>query len=314
MNQSHVIGVLLMAYGTPDSLEAVEPYYTHIRGGRPPSPALLEELKERYQMVGGTTPLLEITAETRQKLEEQLNAGNGTRYRVFLGMKHWRPWIEQGVAEMAQAGLRRAVGLVLAPHYSTMSIAQYYGYVAKAQEKLGVEILVLRIDNWHLHRPYLDAVARRVRERLAAFPPEEDVTVVFTAHSLPQKIVEQGDPYPRQLRETAEELARILGLSHWTFSYQSAGRTPDPWLGPDIVDTVNALADQGVANILVAPIGFVSDHLEIFYDIDYEAQNAARERGVTLKRIESLNASPDFIEALATLVRSKVEDSGRVPA
>jgi ferrochelatase len=303
-----------MAYGTPDSLDAVEPYYTHIRGGRPPSPELLEELKGRYEMVGGTTPLLEITEATRRKLEERLNAGGGTRYHVFLGMKHWRPWIEQGVAEMAQAGIRRAVGLVLAPHYSTMSIAQYYGYVAKAQEKLAVQIDLWRIDSWHLHRPYLDAVARRVRERLAEFPPGEDVTVVFTAHSLPRKIVEQGDPYPQQLRETAEELARMLDLPRWTFSYQSAGRTPDPWLGPDIVDTVNELADLGVQNILVAPIGFVSDHLEIFYDIDYEAQNAARDRGVTLKRTASLNASSDFIDALADLVRAKVESSSRAPA
>jgi ferrochelatase len=224
-------------------------------------------------------------------------------------MKHWHPYIEQGVVEMARAGVRRGVGLVLAPHYSRMSIAGYYSYIDKAQEKLGSAIEILPIESWHLHQPYLDAVARRVRDRLAAFPPQEPVTVVFTAHSLPERIMQDGDPYPQQLRETSEALAQMLGLVHWTFSYQSAGRTADPWLGPDLVDTVNTLADGGVRNILVAPIGFVSDHLEILYDIDHEARQAAGERGVRLMRTESLNASPDFVAGLADLVRNRVRSA-----
>ncbi len=300
MISDDVTGVLLMAYGTPDSPAAVEPYYTHIRGGRPPAPQLLEELQERYRLVGGTTPLLQITEATRQALQEELAPyGN---YRVFLGMKHWHPYIEEGVRRMHEAGIRRAVGLVLAPHYSQMSIAGYYDYIGKAQKKLGTSIEILPIESWHLHQPYLEAVASRVRAGLQTFSPGDDVTVIFTAHSLPQKILADGDPYADQLQETSEALAEMLGLPHWTFSFQSAGRTPDPWLGPDIVDTVQRLADDGVANILVAPVGFVSDHLEILYDIDYEAQAAARERGVTLRRTESLNASPDFVCGLAALV------------
>jgi len=300
-------GVLLMAYGTPDSMEAVEPYYTHIRGGRTPAPNLVEELKERYQLVGGSTPLLEITEETRAALEEQLRRHGD--FRVFLGMKHWHPFIEEGIRTMADAGIERAVGLVLAPHYSSMSIAGYYQYIAKAQEKLGTNIEILSIESWHLHRPYLEAVAARVREQLAQFPEGEDVTVIFSAHSLPERILTEGDPYADQLRETSEALAEMLGLRNWTFSFQSAGRTPEPWLGPDIVDTVHRLAGEGVTNILVAPIGFVSDHLEILYDIDYEAQAAAKEDGITLRRTQSLNAAPDFVEGLAALVLDRAGEA-----
>jgi ferrochelatase len=307
MTSDDATGVLLMAYGTPDGPEAVEPYYTHIRGGRPPAPHLLTELQERYRLVGGTTPLLEITEATRRALQEELASyGN---YRVFLGMKHWHPYIEEGVRRMHEAGIRRAVGLVLAPHYSRMSIAGYYDSIRKAQEKLGTSIEILPIESWHLHEPYLQAVAARVRSALQTFSPDDEVTVIFTAHSLPEKILAEGDPYADQLRETSEALAHMLGLRHWTFSFQSAGRTPDPWLGPDIVDTVHRLADDGVENILVAPVGFVSDHLEILYDIDYEAQAAARERGITLRRTESLNASPDFVRGLAELVRERAGEA-----
>jgi ferrochelatase len=308
VDRAEPVGVLLMAYGTPKTLDDVEAYYTHIRGGRRPAPELIEGLRERYRLVGGTTPLLEITRATRDELETRLNAYDARHYRVFLGMKHWRPFIEEAVREMAEAGVRRAVGLVLAPHYSSMSVGGYYGAFDEAQQRLGTDVDLVRLESWHLHPPYLAAVARRIRDRLAEFPSDDEVTVVFTAHSLPQRILEQGDPYPEQLRETSDALASRLNLSRWTFSYQSAGHTPEPWLGPDLVDTVHALADQGVRNILVASIGFVSDHLEILYDIDYEAQQAARERGLTLKRTEMLNASPDFVNGLAELVRMQLRE------
>lgn len=296
--------VLLMAYGTPRTMDDIEPYYTHIRRGRPPSTELLAELKERYEVVGGHTPLNEITSETGRKLERRLQ-DRGARYPVYIGMKHWHPYIRQAVGEMDRGGVSRVVGLVLAPHYSVRSIAEYYGYIDRAQEEIGSRIEVERIVSWHLHQPYLDAVARRVRARLAEFPDPGSVTVLFTAHSLPERILELGDPYQDQLLETAAALTQMLNLRHWTFSFQSAGRTPDPWLGPDILDKVRELAAQGVTDVLVAPIGFVSDHLEIFYDIDYEAQNVASACGVTLRRTESLNAGDDFIEGLADLVLEK---------
>jgi ferrochelatase len=304
------VGVLLMAYGTPDRLENVEPYYTHIRHGRKPSPELVEDLRRRYQLVGGTTPLLEITRATRDGLQREL----GNDYRVFLGMKHWHPFIEQGLREMAEAAIERAVGLVLAPHFSSMSIAQYFDYAHAAQEKMNTHIELEPIESWHLHPPYLESVARRIRAKLEEFSAPDDVTVIFTAHSLPRRIVDQDDPYPRQLQETAEALAAMLALSHWTFSYQSAGRTPEPWLGPDLVETVERLADEGVKNILVASIGFVSDHLEILYDLDYEAKEAAARRGIQLKRTEMLNADPDFVQGLAHLVRDRTTERGWITA
>jgi ferrochelatase len=308
MNDNQTIGVLLMAYGSPDTPDDIEPYYTHIRHGRAPSTDLLEELQERYRLVGGRTPLSDISEATRTLLEQGLNSESSNRYRVILGMKHWHPYIEQAVREMASEGIQRVVGLILAPHYSTRSVAEYYGYVEDAQRKLGTTIAVEQIDQWHLFPPFLAAVRCRVEAELGRFPAEADVTVVFTAHSLPAKILESGDPYPNQLLETSEALAEMIGIPRWTFSYQSAGRTPDPWLAPDLVETVYRLGHEGVKNILVASIGFVSDHLEILYDIDYEAQGAAREEGITLRRTEMLNASPDFVEGLVALVRERVGD------
>ena len=302
------IGVLLMAYGSPDTPDDIEPYYTHIRHGRAPTPELLQELKDRYRAVGGRTPLSDISEATRERLEAALNADGPAMYRVILGMKHWHPYIKQAVGELAAEGIQRAVGLILAPHFSTRSVAEYYGYVDEAQRELGTSISVERIDQWHLFPPFLAAVGRRIEEQLAAFPPDADVTVVFTAHSVPEKVLESGDPYPEQLRETTEALVASLGIERWTFSYQSAGRTADPWLGPDLVDTIHRLGGEGVRNVLVASIGFVSDHLEILYDIDYEAQLAARDEGITLRRTAMLNASPDFVDGLAALVRERVHD------
>jgi protoporphyrin/coproporphyrin ferrochelatase len=310
---SDVMGVLLMAYGSPDNLEDVEAYYSHIRGGRKPAPELVEELRARYRSVGGRTPLSDISEATRRGLEMQLNSSGSDRYRVFLGMKHWHPYIEQAVREMSDEGVERAVGLVLAPHYSRMSVAGYFHYVNDAQEKLDSKIEILPIESWHLHPPYLQAVADRVRSRFSDFPLGSDLTVVFTAHSLPEKILEHADPYPRQLQETSHAIAQMIGLERWTFSYQSAGRTPDPWLGPDIVDAVHDLADQGVQHILVVPVGFVSEHLEIHYDIDVEAQQAASERCITLKRIEMLNSSSDFVAGLADLVRGRAAEARVLP-
>jgi ferrochelatase len=306
MTTDEITGVLLMAYGTPDSLEAIEPYYTHIRGGRTPAPHLVEELRARYELVGGSTPLLEITEQTRAALERVLNEDGN--YRVLLGMKHWHPFIEEAVQELQAESIGRAVALVLAPHYSSMSIGSYLHAIEEAQRAHSASIDILPIQSWHLHGPYLRAVASRIAGRLAAFPPGEPSTVVFTAHSLPERILEEGDPYPQQLGETSRALAAMLSLDRWTFSYQSAGRTPEPWLGPDLTDTVHRLADEGVRNVLVAPVGFVSDHLEILYDIDHEAQGAARERGLSLSRIEMLNAAPDFIEGLAELVLARARE------
>jgi ferrochelatase len=295
-------GVLLMAYGTPRNLDEVEPYYTDIRRGRKPSPELLAELTERYRAVGGKTPLLEISRAQAASVQQAL----GDEYRVFLGMKHWHPHIREAVAEMREAGIEEAVGIVLAPHYSRGSIGEYVARVEAAKAELAYDIRIDVVLSWHLNARYLDAVEAHTREALSSFPESEDVTLVFTAHSLPVRVVSEGDPYQEQLLETSRALAIRLEIpeSRWRFSFQSAGRTPDPWLGPDIVETVEGIADGGARNILVVPIGFIADHLEIFYDIDHEAKRAAAARGVRLERIVSLNADPLLIAAIENVVQT----------
>jgi len=300
MTKDAPIGVLLMAYGTPGSIEEIEPYYTDIRRGRPPSPELLAELVERYRLVGGKTPLLEISQSQAFGLQETL----GEAYRVFLGMKHWHPYIRQAVAEMRLAGIEKAVGVVLAPHFSRGSIGEYRQLVENARQQLDYDLDITVVPSWHLNRYYLKAVEEHARRALEQFEDPSTVTVIFTAHSLPVRVVADGDPYEAQLLETSRALAERLGLADddWTFSFQSAGRTPDPWLGPDLVETVERLSSSGVTNILVVPVGFIADHLEIFYDIDHEAKDAARERGVRLERTESLNHDPELIAALKDVV------------
>lgn len=300
------LGVVVMAYGTPTGPGDVEAFYTDVRRGRPPSPEQLAALQARYEAIGGVSPLARRTREQAEAVQAALDGLVPGGYLVALGNKHSSPRIEEAVDVLAGEEVTALVGLVLAPHYSAMSVATYYRFIDAAQEGHGTSIEILPIESWHLHAPYLRAVADRVRDRLAEFPPGEEVTVVFSAHSLPERILAEGDPYQDQLLETSRALAGMLDLRNWTFSYQSAGHTAEPWLGPDIVETVNSLADRGISNILIAPIGFVSDHLEILYDIDHEAQAAAQDRGVTLRRTDSLNAAPDFVECLADLVISRL--------
>ena len=284
-------GVLLMAYGTPRNVDEVEAFYTDIRGGRAPTPELLANLRGRYEAVGGSTPLLDISRRQAEALEAAL----GPDFRVSLGMRHWQPYIRDAVAAMSEAGIRRAVALALAPHYSALSVGAYM----QAAEDAGGEIAFQQVRSWHLQPAYLEAVADRVRAASAGYEPE---VVVFTAHSLPKRILESGDPYPDQLRETAEALASRLALRRWRLSYQSAGATGDAWLGPDILETIDQLAGDGVRRLLVAPIGFISDHLEILYDLDVQARQRAASRGLELRRTESLNDTPKLIRALKMAV------------
>ncbi|MGH7431430.1 MAG: ferrochelatase [Candidatus Methylomirabilales bacterium] len=295
-----MIGVLLMAYGTPKSLDDVEAYLTHIRRGRKPTEEEVEELKDRYRAIGGASPLYGITASQAKALQEALDRRAPGRFRVYLAMKHSPPFIAEVVAEMLRDGVREMVALVLAPHESKMIIDDYLRYAREVLEA-HPEVKAHVIRSWHLNPLYLSALARRIERELAAFPrPGADQTVVlFTAHSLPEGILARQDPYPTRLEETARALAERLALSHWRRAYQSAGKTPFPWLGPDLLDVLEDLKGEGRSQVLVVPIGFVADHLEILYDIDMEAQAKARELGLTLRRTESLNTDPEFLEGLA---------------
>lgn len=297
-----MIGVLLMAYGTPRSLDEVEAYFTHIRRGRKPSDEEVEELKERYELIGGVSPLNEITESQAKGLQDTLDRKAPERFRVYLAMKHSPPFIPLVVEQMLGDGIREMVALVLAPHESKMIIDDYMRY---ARDVLGShpDVKVHVIRTWHLNDRYLSALRKRIQRELALFPRPgaEHTMVLFTAHSLPEKILatKDPDPYPTRLEETARALAEQPPLPYWRRAYQSAGQTPFPWLGPDILEVLQELKAEGHSQVLVVPIGFVADHLEVFYDIDHEAQEKARELGLTLRRTESLNIDPEFLDGLA---------------
>jgi protoporphyrin/coproporphyrin ferrochelatase len=279
--------VVLMAYGSPERLADVPAYYADIRGGRPISPENLEDLVERYRRLGVEehNPLNAITEETRAALEHELGLP------VFTGMKHWTPRIAEAAEAAFTGGADVVVGLVLAPHYSRLSVA---GYRTQLEDALAGRGDLRMIESWHDFEPFVDVLAERVRGTSAH--------VVFTAHSLPARILSDGDPYQEQLFETARLVAERAGIGDWTFSYQSESPTGEPWLGPDILDHLTELGARGVNEVLVCPVGFVSDHLEIRWDIDVEAQERARELGMALRRIEMPNADREFVRVLASLV------------
>ena len=305
MNKQQQTGVLVLAYGTPEKPEDVEPYYTHIRNGRPPTPELLADLQERYRLVGGRTPLLDISASVADQLQARLEADAPGRYAVYLGMKHWHPYIGDVVPRMVADGIEDVVAVVLAPHYSRYSLEGYRKYINKALEQVEHPFKLTFIESWHTHPRFLELTAARIREGIARFPPEHqaDVTVLFSAHSLPEKIVAMGDPYPQFLHESAAAVAERLGLSDWRFCFQSAGNTGEPWLGPDILDYLDELHAARKQNVLSVPFGFVADHLEVLWDIDTEAQDRAAEHGMTLHRIRMPNADTEFVDVIEAVVR-----------
>jgi len=280
--------VVLMAYGSPDRIDDVAAYYADIRGGRPVRPELLADLTERYRRLGieDSNPLNEITERVRAALQDELGVA------VFTGMKHWRPRIADAAEAAVGTGAQTIAGLVLAPHYSRLSIG---GYREQLEEAVAGRADVVFVDSWHTEPGFVELLADRVRGTPAH--------VVFTAHSLPARILEEGDPYQDQLFQTSDLVAKAAGLRDVSFSYQSESPTGEPWLQPDILDHLEALHDRGVDDVLVCPVGFVADHLEIRWDLDTEAQERSAELGMRLARIEMPNDDPAFVSTLATIVR-----------
>ncbi len=275
-----------MAYGSPERPEDIPAYFSDIRGGRPVRQEAVDELVERYRRIGGSSPLNRITEAQRAGLEEAMGLP------VYVGMKHWEPWIQDAVEQALANGTERLVGLVLAPHYSRLSIG---GYRDRLEAALDGRAELAFVESWHDHEPYVELLADRVRGT--------DAHVVFTAHSLPERILAEGDPYRDQLLETSALVAERAGVGDWSFAFQSESATGEPWLGPDILVELETLHERGVGKVLVAPVGFVCDHLEILWDLDVEAREKAAELGLELDRIESLNADPEFIDALVALVK-----------
>jgi ferrochelatase len=295
-----MIGLLVMAYGGPNNLEEVESYLMDVRGYRPTSPEIVHEVRERYRKIGGRSPILERTQVQAQALATALNA-DSQDFKAFVGMRHWHPFIKDTLAEMCDQGIERAVGLVMAPHYSRLSIEAYFKKVEEASS--GIQIA--GITNWHLLPAYLNALANRVRGALERFPESvrAEVPIIFTAHSLPERILEWGDPYPKQLQETVDGIMQLLGSHPHEFAFQSAAISAEPWLGPDAGEVIERHAAQGRKHILICPIGFVCEHVEILYDIDIVYQDFARKLGVQLERIDMLNDEPEMVSGLAQLIR-----------
>ena len=283
--------VVLMAYGSPDRVEDVPAYYADIRGGRPVRAELLADLTERYRRLGIETsnPLNEITERTRAALERELGVDG---VPVFTGMKHWRPRIADAAEAALASGASRVVGLVLAPHYSRLSVG---GYRQKLEAALAGRAELLFVDSWHEEPGLIELWAGRLRGTTAH--------VVFTAHSLPARILDEGDPYQDQLLATSRAVADAAGLRAWSFSYQSESPTGEPWLQPDVLDHLTALREQGVDHVALCPVGFVADHLEIRWDLDTEARARAQELGMRLERAPMPNDDPAFVAVLAGVVR-----------
>ncbi len=288
-----------MAYGSPTTLDDVEAYYIDIRRGHPPTPELLKALKDRYIAIGGKTDLLEITLQQAQELERQLGI------KTYIGMKHWHPYITEAIADIAKTSVRNIIALAMAPHYSAVSVGDYIGRVEKAITEVNPDIKVTFIRGWGDNLKLIDSTCQRIETTRKQFSVSawDAIEVVFTAHSLPENILKVGDPYVKELQQTSALVADQLHIPHWRLAFQSAGRTAHAWIGPDILEVLCTIKDTGHRQVLVVPIGFTADHLEILYDLDIEAANAAKQLDLEFKRIPSANATPAFIDAVADVIK-----------
>ena len=299
-------GLIVMAYGTPRSPEEIEPYYTHIRRGRPPTPEQLEDLTSRYEAIGGISPLARLTEAQLRALEDGLERREPGRWMVVLGQKHAVPFIEDAVDALADAGITEAVGLVLAPHYSSFSVGEYQRRAAERGAERGVTVHA--IESWNLDEAWLDFITDAVRDALVGMP--ERTTVLFTAHSLPERVL-VDDPYADHLLASATIVAERLALPSWSIAWQSAGRTPEPWRGPDVCDELRRIGAEDAADgVVVCAQGFTADHLEVLYDLDIEAAQVAAESGLAFGRTRSLDADATVMDALAATVLATAEGAG----
>lgn len=304
-----VMGLLVMAYGTPYKEEDIERYYTHIRHGRKPSPEMLEDLKNRYEAIGGISPLAKITQEQGEKLQEHLNkVQDQVEFKLYLGLKHIEPFIEDAVKQMYEDGIQEAVSIVLAPHFSTFSVKSYNGRAHEEAAKLG-NLKITSVESWFDEPKFIQYWAEKVKATFDSMTAEEQNSsvLIVSAHSLPEKILQLGDPYPDQLQKTADYIAESAGVKNYAVGWQSAGNTPEPWLGPDVQDLTRELHEKnGYKAFVYTPVGFVADHLEVLYDNDYECKIITEELGVSYYRPEMPNSQPLFIDAMATVVLNKL--------
>jgi ferrochelatase len=305
------MGLLVMAYGTPYQIEDLERYYTHIRHGRRPTDEMLEDLRNRYEAIGGISPLAKITLEQAEKLEEHLNKiQDQVEFKMYLGLKHIEPFIEDAVKQMHEDGIEEAISIVLAPHFSTFSVKSYNGRAVEEAEKLG-GLKITSIESWYQEPKFIDYWAGTLMGIYQQMPGDEkeNAVLIVSAHSLPEKILQFGDPYPKQLQETADLIASQAGINKYEIGWQSAGNTPEPWLGPDVQDlTRDLFKEHHYKAFVYAPVGFVCDHLEVLYDNDIECKRVTDEVGATYYRPEMPNAKEEFIDCLAGIILKTLTD------
>lgn len=311
--QGHT-AILLMAMGGPDCLENVEPFLRDVRGGRPTPPELVEEIRERYRATGGRSPAIGITKEVAKQLERRLNESVEGRYRVYVGLRHWHPFIREAYADLLADEPEHVIGICLAPQQSALSTGAYRKKVEEAREQLQHGGPVSYVGSWHRHPKLIAAIVNNIGQGLLKFPSKvrAAVPVLFTAHSLPARIVALNDPYPAEVKGTVEAVTASLGKQPIRFAYQSQGRTGEPWLGPTVEAMLDTLHREGHRHVLVAPIGFICDHVETLYDIDIELKRLAASKAIQLERIAMLNDSPALVDTLLDLVAAH-ESSLLVP-
>lgn len=302
--QERHTAVLLMAMGGPDCLENVEPFLLDVRGGRPTPPELVEEIRERYRATGGKSPALDITRRVADQLERRLNESGEERYRVHVGMRHWHPFIKDAYAELLKEGPDHVIGMCLAPQQSSLSTGAYRKKVEEARAVLQSTVPISYVGSWNTHPKLIAAIVDQIEQTLDRFPPHErkHVPVLFTAHSLPQRVVAMKDPYPDEVKATVEAVSARLGKRPTTFAYQSQARSSESWLGPTVEDALDLLYHAGHRQVVVAPIGFICDHVETLYDLDIELKQRAIRLGMRLERMPMLNDRPALVEVLADLV------------
>jgi protoporphyrin/coproporphyrin ferrochelatase len=311
---SQPVAILLMAMGGPDCLENVEPFLLDVRGGRPTSPELIAEIQARYRATGGKSPAVGITQNVARKLEAQLNKSGRGRYRVYVGLRHWHPYIKDTLAQLLLDDPEHIIGCCMAPQQSSMSTGLYRKKVEEAQALLNDRHPVSYVGSWNRHPKLIAAIVHNIHEGLGKFPPavRSRVTVLFTAHSLPERIVAMNDPYPAEVGGTVAAVTGFLDGQPTAFAYQSQGRSGERWLGPTVEATVEELARRGQRQVLVAPIGFLCDRVETLFDIDIELKQLASGRGVQLERIAMLNDSSPMIETLVDVIAA--HESSLIPS
>lgn len=298
------IAVLLMAMGGPDCLENVEPFLLDVRGGRPTPPELVEEIRARYRATGGKSPAVGITKDVAKQLERRLNESGRDRYRVYVGLRHWHPFIKETYAELLKDVPEHVIGLCMAPQQSSLSTGAYRKKVEEARSALQSTCPVSYVGSWHRHPKLIAAIVENIRQGLLKFPADVRATVpvLFTAHSLPERIVAMKDPYPDEVKGTVDAVTALLGSQPTRFAYQSQGRSNEPWLGPTVESVLEKLSREGHRHVLVAPIGFICDHVETLFDIDIELKQLAASKGMQLERMAMLNDSPALVETLLNVL------------